>query len=51
MAVQLLRELIAVRVRCTVVIVSQVLAAIIKRGTGIPGRPLDGGQAADDRDD
>jgi hypothetical protein len=32
-------------------LVSQARTALIQRGADIPGRPLDGGQATDDRSD
>src|SRR5207253_4823300 len=38
-------------VRCAVRLVSQVRTAVVQRGADIPGRPLDGGQATDDRSD
>ena len=36
---------------CVALLISQTRAAVVQRSADIPGRPLDGGQAANDRND
>lgn len=38
-------------VRCAALLDSQTRTAVFQRGADIPGRPLNGGQAANDRND